>query len=644
MTTIKKLLFIALAVVMAFGTLAGCKITPDKPPDKPPVYPPPTESPIDPITGFPKDPGTRETLKINAITWDAVSAIPLGFQEVLDYYHANYADKLGIDLEFKFNTYGELTTRLDLDIAAKTADYDITFDSTWIRLNEFAKGSGEGSYYYDLKDDFAMWYYTGLQRAFTDDYKKLNYVAGGLYGVPQNDAAFGAMAVVYLRKDWRERAAQDTSWTIPSSILAPDGTATKKKMSDLADGIDDHEEFQLYLYWVKDRAGTSWTANGKNYSIPAGVVPYGMDNTGAYGAYNVIATQDKPSPTFQQFVDAGIKPDILLNSSPTLVGTAYINRDEVVAAGIQYERPGAPNGQSDNYPQGFTEQNPLWQKYYNEMRRWFTDGIISANVQALESPAGEQAFKGGNAAAFSQTLNGFESCESAVRQSTDTGEVEVYIFNPTERDKDKGTVFTDFKVWNHLAVPISTTKAKKDKFVLLLNWLCTKQEYYDLFCYGIKGKHWEEVKDGAGNPIPMSVSTIGMEAYGFEPYNLCWNATFSRAKYASDAKVMEYRVWEAATERFIGKPYPEFVFDKSGATKSVTSAALEDAFTNPDIAAAFNAFTSYQLGVKDNPVAEWNAHVNAQNTNAKLQADLDTIRKSLMEQLQKYIDDLAEAE
>lgn len=553
--------------------------------------------------------------KIKFYLWNADGLMPSGFQEVLDKYNSEYAPQNGgLQLEFKFEaTQDTYKQNLNLYFSAQRNTYDVVFDAQWILLERFASTG----YYYDLTSYFNNDAYPGLKKAFASDYVENNKYSNGVYGIPITES-FGDIGVCFIRKDWRELCAQDKDWEKPSELVNNTKTA-----ADLADGIDNCDEFEYYIYWVNAHKGQG--------TIPANVIPIACNQDGAYSAYEIIAARNADAKTPGDYYNAGVMTDIRITAD--LYASAYIDEHtgEVEAVTLDNLNPSATGGLS-SFPDGFNSQDNTWQDNYATIRRWQVDGMLGDVANETESVA---KFKNGIAGAVLQSISNFNELENAIKAKDSSAELEIFIHDEKIRSKEAGVQSTDYRAWNYLAIPKSVSANKVPKIMKFFDWLFESRENHDLFQYGIKGVHWDEAKDAGGNYIENTVTTTGMQPYTFTAYLLTWNPTYIRVTYASDPKVMEYSQYMYDINRYTPKLYAGFVFATVGRSQEVATA-----LNNPDISTARSNITAYQLGLVNDPVSKWQGNLTALQNNTSLQNALVVLQQDLKQQLQQYIDSL----
>lgn len=548
-----------------------------------------------------KDNSDKDASKIRFYLWNSDGKAPAGFDEVVKQFNDTSGKDLGFELSFKFDTQSKYKEQLNLSMSAGEKNYDVYFDAGWMYLNQFSQKGN----YHDLGEYFNNSNYPGLKKAFSQSYLNNNKFAGKNYAIPLTET-FGEIPVAYIRKDWREEAANDTTYVKNDSIKTSSVTN-----DDLKDGIDNFDELEYYLYWVKDNK--------------AGVVPALSHKDGSWGAWSLISTDKIPSKTPAQEINAGIKTNIYIGNDYT--AKAYIENGEVVAVHI-------PNAKEEDglnlFPAGFNVDNPEELEYFLKARQWQQDKIIDPDVMTEDEP--NKKFEIGLGATVVQTIKNFANVEAELKANNPEAELEIYVANTALREKRANFEQTDFKAWNFLVVPKTVSKEKLNNIMKFMDWLFNEEENHDLFQYGIKGKHWEEAKDASGKDIEGTISTLGKEAYTFPSYLMTWNPTYLRYQVASDPKVEEYSRYMNDINRYVEVDYSEFSFNGEATEQLKTAVSIAVAKVGDK--------TKYRLGQIEDPVTMWNNQVAGYKSNTSLQASITTIRDELISQLQEYIDNL----
>lgn len=497
-------------------------------------------------------------------------------------------ERFAFDLRFHFDTQDVYKTKLTLSMSGASDKYDLIFDAPWMFLTEWAQ---EG-YYTDMTGYFKNPNFPGLEKAFTDEYLGNNMFKGpdgemGIYAAPLTENFGGGAPVVFYREDWRKEAVAAGA-------------------SELANGINELEDFEAYLAWVK----------ANKVGIRA---PFGQQNDGAYDALSIIE-QNAGSIPAVQYNNAGIKVGISL--SPQLDASAYINpeNDKVEEALIRFEKPGAESV----YPAPFNTTNTAWQEHVVRAREWYENGWIYSDV--LSETDYVTQFLAGQYGSIFRDVNEYSTYLNALKQVDPNAELEIYIPDKNMREKKEGVLSSSFQAWNFLGIP--TFSNDKDLAVLFLDWLFESRENHDLFQYGIEGIHWNKIDNAETGSY--QISTEGCEKYAFDAYTLTWNPTYLRMPADWSEKATAYKLYVDNLTTYVKSPYAGFRFDAS-------VDAVKNALLNPDIAAAASQGIPYRLGVIENTVANYAAMQQGWYNNETLQADLLTIKNELKRQLQEYV-------
>ena len=581
-----KILAVILALMLTVTGFMACK------PSEKPNEPDDGEETVEPVIR-PTKPGEAygegRTLGIHLY-----GQTPSGFDEVIEEYKRRTADIFAFDIEFHFYDIDTYKQTLTLNVANPDSNMDLVFDAQWINLQEWANN---GNYvrldgYFNNKDNFP-----GLYKAFDETYCENNKFNNGIYGVPLTET-FGDSTAVFYRKDWAEA----------SGIEA------------LKNGIDNLEEFEIYLKWVKENKSQD------------GVVPFIANKDGNNSPYSVIMAEPDQVITVDQSNALGVKRSMQLK--PGIFADAYIDPETgaVIDAYIRdYEEPSV----LQSFPQPFnstTIYQGNWQWGYTKTQQWMTDGYISSSI-ATEIDAVPK-FKLGQAGSFVTTLGEYTRIRSDLVKNVPDAELDVYIHDKAIREKTPHIFQTDFKAWNFLAVPKSSPDL--DLAMLFLDWIFSSRENHDLFQYGIEGKHWDKIDPAAGDEdgtYEYLVDPAKHEAYTFPGYLLTWNPTYLRMPAGASEKVREYTEFVYDMNTYGETLYSGFTFDFTPVDAELNNAAF---------GTGASEHIPYYIGtVKGDVVSSWTAILNRRYENQSLQSDIRIIKASLIEQLQNYIDKLS---
>ena len=163
--TLKKIIAISSAVVMAAGCLTGCGG---------------------------KKAGNGEAIKVMLSGTE-----PVGWQDVLDKYNEIGP---GVKLDVEWVSPGDMKDKLNLRLTAGE-DYDLVFDAPFLKMKNFAADG----IYEPLEDYISSGDYPNLQKAYDDDVWKANYYYGHLYGIPNMRTYGNGIDCVYYRQDLADK-------------------------------------------------------------------------------------------------------------------------------------------------------------------------------------------------------------------------------------------------------------------------------------------------------------------------------------------------------------------------------------------------------------------------------------------------------
>lgn len=160
-------------------------------------------------------------------------------------------------------------------------------------------------------------------------------------------------------------------------------------------------------------------------------------------------------------------------------------------------------------------------KWVNYAHKWYKDKLIDTDVLAQKDEKG--AFMSGRAASANVDL----SDETKLQDNVPGGEIE-YVYFTGEEGQSK--FVTDFKMWNFLC--LNSKSKDPERVTKFYNWVFENQAHYDLFQYGIEGKHWVNKGDHTYD-LPEDVNSN--QNYNFPGYVFLWNPNFDRI-YAKGSK------------------------------------------------------------------------------------------------------------
>lgn len=124
-------------------------------------------------------------------------------------------------------------------------------------------------------------------------------------------------------------------------------------------------------------------------------------------------------------------------------------------------------------------------------RKLYQDGIIHPDVMSL--PNWYSLVQDGSCGASSSGDIGVPgNVNSTVQQVVPEAVYEAVNFYDTSA---MGQFATDYKAWDFLCLPSTSTESNKLRAIQFLDWVASSQENYDICAYGIEGVTWEHVGD-----------------------------------------------------------------------------------------------------------------------------------------------------
>lgn len=476
---------------------------------------------------------------------------PTDMDIVLQEFERRTEDSLDLKLNIEWNALEDYGRKLKLRLAAGE-EVDAVFDASWLTLEQnVAQG-----YYQNLDKYFNNDDYPGLKKAFPAAYLEANTFNGHLYAIPLTQL-FHDIDIVYIRKDLRERLG-----------LEP---------------IKSYADLEAYLQAVD--------------SAYPDMIPFALK--GDRGFFKLFASDDKQThfrmaPHMISGVGVGFQ--VVLSKDGKRVLGAVTNGDPLSA----YEDFPAPLNDPD-YFFGAFDHFVEWNKYIQK------DVLNERNPLPL--------FAAGKSAASEGVLSGWADIRQKLITSVPGSELEGFVYTSCQRKMEKGCIGTDYRVWNNLAIPVTSKHA--DETMRFLDWLFQNQENHDLFELGIEGEHWKEA--GKLTYKPASGSTN----YLFPRYELTWNPTMSRINADNDPAAIELQHYSADPDAYYRLPLAGFQFNSSPVRTEIAKVQPVSA----QMALVF------QNGLDPN----WRS--TAAKTHVKLQKlGLEKIRSELIKQIQAYLD------
>jgi putative aldouronate transport system substrate-binding protein len=356
---------------------------------------------------------------------------PAGWDKVLEKFHKDTKDTLGIKLNVSFTPQSDYTNKMKLKLTGGE-EVDMVFDAPWMSMNDFiAQGN-----YLALDEYFGNDKYKGLKENFPDTYINNNKFNGKIYGVPIT-RTFGDTGVIFIRKDLREKYGM-------------------KPISNLT-------ELEEYLNNIKTK---------EQNMTP--FMPYQ-----GYGFHSIYEMEKTNLWLKQPQNNIWGVP-----LAPGVAATIQLGDDNKTIKSIVL--PGDSEEYYKNMPEEFKKKD---YGPYEFAREWYEKGYIEKDI--INRKDADSQFKIGKAGALQWTISLYATLEKGLTQADKNAKLEIFVIGTPKREMQEKTQVSDFKSWNFVCVPKSTKKV--DKVMKFLNAIFEKRELHDLFELGIKGEHWEEV-------------------------------------------------------------------------------------------------------------------------------------------------------
>lgn len=387
---------------------------------------------------------------------------PADQQLVFDEFYNRTKDTLNTKININWVSWAEVKEKLALKLASGE-QVDGIFDAQW---NTMAQMIAKETYL-PLDKYFNNDEYPGLKKAFPPEYINNNKFPDNkgeehVYAVPFSDA-FGSIAGLWIRKDLREKY----------------GLPEIKSLADLEAFYD------------------------KVLENEKGIVPFGTNGagTGAVGLGNWLQR------------DMDQRQDLAILAGDLLPQFA-IGADGKVSVAFHGDPDFSMMPAPKNTPDGF---------YYPEKtaRKWYTKGYLEKDIISQKDSLG--FFKAGKFASIQGGPAGFDAAARELAAKVPGAEMELAIVYPGYHENREGSMKSDFKAYNFVALPANSKNP--DRVMKFFDWLFANQENNDLIALGIQGKHWEPVGEGKYK-VPDGVDAT--KNYAFPQYMLTWNPIYNR--------------------------------------------------------------------------------------------------------------------
>lgn len=274
---------------------------------------------------------------------------------------------------------------------------------------------------------------------------------------------------------------------------------------------------------IPDLEFAPFLVDGETVAIPAVYVKDSINTTiiirkDLREKYNVPEVKDVE--TFKQYLEAIKKNEpnmIPYGCNATQGGTAFLRSTE----GFR------PTMDSSSVAMWYIDGEDGKMKAFNRYREggmdyqvaqlfedFYANGYLEKDL--LSQKDSEGLFEAGKVAAYNVDLFKFSKMEANLKNVNPDAEVEYCIMNPDQPiayDKSNNTC------------QISSTSKNPERAMMFINWVLKNQENYDLYMYGIEGKHY--TLENELLKLPDGVDA-GNNPYAPTPW-LFYNTNYHRA-------------------------------------------------------------------------------------------------------------------
>lgn len=272
---------------------------------------------------------------------------------------------------------------------------------------------------------------------------------------------------------------------------------------------------------------------------------------------------------------------------------------------------GDSNDKLVDFPAPWNDDSAFYERFikYAEWSKYLEEDVLTQT-----DPKG--FFTTGKAAALSR---GYQETTSLAALNSNLGlDTDLYTFPYKESDRQQipGSTLTDYKVWNFLCIPITSTKA--DRSMAFVDWIFQNEENHDLFERGIEGVHWNKVGDDQYE-VPETLA----EEYNFPWYQLTGTPNMSRLNSATPATAVEFIKWQSNPDKYTLSPLAGF--DINYDEVKTEKASIDAIYTTVS--------TGIINGAYEDPVSVLK-EANADAT----KAGLEILRQETIDQVQAFLD------
>ena len=220
----------------------------------------------------------------------------------------------------------------------------------------------------------------------------------------------------------------------------------------------------------------------------------------------------------------------------------------------------------------------------------------------------------------------YNSVLSALTQSVEGAELEVYNYDPLTAQDITGMKKGAYTAWNFICIPVTTSEEKTDRIMEFFDWIFSSSENHDLFEWGIEGKNFVAVgEDQYEYPEGLDLTTN----YNFPGYELTWNPNFIRYPVGYPDDVLQ--IMKNANN-------PDVYYDPLLSGFRFNGDPVKNQLANPDFATAKTRRDNLSLGIFEDVEAESAAIDEEVANNKTLQEDIAAIKEEVIKQAEVYLE------
>jgi putative aldouronate transport system substrate-binding protein len=323
--------------------------------------------------------------------------------------------------------------------------------------------------------------------------------------------------------------------------------------------IDDY--VNKYPNLMKKFTDDQWAQGklkGKTYAVPANWQEFSMINGGLTYRDDVLKkVTDKVPTTFDEFFDVAVKMQKEIKTETGKTAYHWLHQVSDSTSWLHRTYPEFPFYVDRSNQLTLVKQDGTVQSYFESdvfkrdaeaYRKMFKAGLIDPDVLNAQPQKKYDALKVG-AALPSQTF-GYDD-EKPLKENIPSAALSLSYLAPEKP-------FLQYISIQNLNA-VSATSKNPEAPIKFLDWLYASKENHDLFCYGIKDKHYTASAPNRIEPVrgedknPLYAFDTWM--IGYLPY-MRWNETLSQ-------KGVDFKTKAAPADKLVLSPVVGFIFDAS---------------------------------------------------------------------------------